>query len=78
MEKCPLSCNPYTYCPVMFKHADDFILAKVETVAEETKRLLSTGREIDIPRMIDRYCGEITAYMNGRIHEILKLIPKEV
>ncbi len=76
---CTKSYNPYSYCPLLFKHLDDFISAMVTTVWSETKRL--NGLEATISsaeaEMIDRNTGELTAYMNGRIHEILRQFKKE-
>ncbi len=79
---CAKSYNPYTYCPLMFKHQDDFISTKIEEVWAETKRLNGLDRVCkgDEAKMLDRYIGEITAYMNGRIDEVIRLLnkPKEV
>lgn len=72
--ECPKSYNPYTYCPLAFRHEDDMILDYVTQLAIEIKRI--NGHEMLLfgkdGRMIDRYACEITAYMNGRIHQILK------
>lgn len=71
---CPKSANPYTYCPLVFKHADEMINSYCTALALEIKRVHGLGNtQVDgeDARLIDRYCGEITAYMNGRIHQIL-------
>jgi len=70
---CPKSYNPYNYCPLAFRHEDEMILDYVSQLAIEIKRL--NGHEMslsgDDAKAIDRYCGQITAYMNGRIRQIL-------
>jgi hypothetical protein len=76
---CLKSYNPYTYCPLAFKHEDDMILAYVNSLAVEIRRLngLSMSISGNDARAIDRYCSEITAYMNGRIHELVKRLKDE-
>lgn len=76
---CPKSANPYTYCPLVFVHEDDFILSMVQALAGEIMRVngvksWASGGATESSRLIDHYCREITAYMNGRIHELVKLI----
>lgn len=80
-ELCAKSYNPYTYCPLVFKHEDDFILSKIGMFAQEIKRVNNlknwqslSGEEAGL---FDRYCGEITAYMNGRIHELVKRLKEK-
>lgn len=71
---CPKSYNPYTYCPLAFRHEDEMIMAYVSSLAVEIKRI--NGHEMSLSgedaRAIDRYTCQITAYMNGRIHELVK------
>jgi hypothetical protein len=67
---CLKSYNPYTYCPLAFRHEDEMILSYVHSLVVEIRRL--NGLPMSIcghdAQAIDRYCSEITAYMNGRIH----------
>jgi hypothetical protein len=73
--KCPLSHNPYTYCPLVFKHEDDMILSYIESLVDDVHRLngLPMGKySSEEPQSIDRWACTITAYMNGRIHELVK------
>jgi hypothetical protein len=72
--KCHKSYNPYTYCPIAFRNEDDMILEYVHSLAVEIKRLNFGTLSLsgDDARAVDRFCGQITAYMNGRIHELIK------
>ncbi len=76
---CPKLYSPYEYCPLIFKHADDMILSYCETLAMEIRRVNHLPMQIsgDDAKAIDRYCGEITAYMNGRIRQGLEQLRKE-
>jgi len=78
-ELCPKSANPYTYCPLVFKHADDMILSYCESLAMEIRRINGHNPQTsgDDAKAIDRYGGQITAYMNGRIHELVKMIKEK-
>ncbi len=78
-ENCPKSCSPYDYCPLVFRHEDDMILSYCELLAMEIRRVNHLGMQIsgDDAKAIDRYCGEITAYMNGRIRQGLEQVKKE-
>jgi len=71
--QCPKSASPYNHCPFVFKHEDDMILSYVSSLACEIKRINGLGNTINAndARMIDRYACEITAYLNGRIHQIV-------
>ncbi|MDD5722695.1 MAG: hypothetical protein PHY29_03020 [Syntrophales bacterium] len=71
MERCPGSYDPYVYCPLMFKKQDDTILNFVQTIVSETHRI-SESTPGDEARMIDRYAGELSAYLNGRIRQIIE------
>ena len=77
-EKCPLSFNPYTYCPIMFNHEDEMILSMVTMLVADIKRILFQTLPMngEDAMMIYRATREITAYMNGRIHDLVKMIPK--
>jgi len=79
LKSCPKSSNPYTYCPLAFKYADDMILSYCSSLVVEIRRANGLPMQIsgDDAKAIDRYCGEITAYMNGRIHQGLNQI-KEI
>ena len=74
---CAKSYNPYDYCPLVFRHEDDFILAMLSTTMQDIKRLAGldgtylSGEEAV---MLDSRCKELTAYMNGRIHELTRII----
>lgn len=71
---CKKAHNPYTYCPLAMKHSDDMILSYVNSLAVDIKRLNHLPMRadgIDEARALDRYTGEITAYMNGRVHGII-------
>ncbi len=74
-EKCPISANPYNYCPLKFRHEDEMILAEVTMLAQEIKRVngIITPDTSEEARLIDRYASEITAYMNGRIDQLLRM-----
>lgn len=80
LEHCPKASDPYTYCPLAFRHADDMILSYCESLAMEIRRINHLPMQIsgDDAKAIDRYCGQITAYMNGRIHQVLKQLKLEV
>lgn len=72
---CLKSSNPYVYCPLRFRHIDDMILDCVHSLAIEIRRLngLPMCLSGDEAKSVDRYAGQITAYMNGRIHELSRL-----
>lgn len=55
------------------------ILSYCETLAMEIRRVNHLPMQIsgDDAKAIDRYCGEITAYMNGRIRQGLEQLRKE-
>ena len=76
---CPKSANPYTYCPLVFVHEDDMILSYASSLAVEIKRINGHDMRLsgDDAKAIDRYTCEITAYMNGRIHELVKLLKEQ-
>jgi len=67
--QCPKSASPYNGCPFVFKHEDDQILDYVDSLAQDIKRVM--GDEAAEAREIDRASCLITAYMNGRIAQIL-------
>ena len=77
--KCPKSASPYNYCPLVFRHADEMISSYCVALAVEIRRVNNLPMQIsgDDARAIDRYCGEITAYMNGRIHQLLQMAKEE-
>jgi len=54
------------------------ILSYVSSLACEIKRINGLGNTINAndAKMIDRYACEITAYLNGRIHQIVFNEPK--
>ncbi len=56
------------------------ILTYCHSLAGEIRRINNLPMQIseDDAKAIDRYCGQITAYMNGRIHQILKQLKLEV
>jgi hypothetical protein len=72
--KCPLSYDPYTYCPLAFRHEDEMVLDYISQLAIEIKRINCHEMSLsgEGARAIDRYACQITAYMNGRIHELLR------
>jgi hypothetical protein len=76
---CPKSASPYVYCPLKFEHSDDMILSYVSMLVTEVRRLnrLPIHITIEDAQMIDRYGGEITAYMNGRIHELVRMLKEK-
>ena len=71
---CMKTYNPYDYCPLVFRHEDEMIMDYISQLAIDIKRI--NGHEMslsgDDARTIDRYACQITAYMNGRIHELVK------
>lgn len=67
--KCPKGADPYTSCPLMFRHEDEFILATMSLFAQEVIRV--SGDEMRIDQITDEYTSIITAYQNGRIHALL-------
>jgi hypothetical protein len=73
-EKCPLSYDPYTFCPIKFTCEDDMILEYVSAAVSDTKRFngLSMSINSEDAISIDRWAGTITAYMNGRIRQALE------
>lgn len=77
MEKCPNSTNPYTYCPLASRFQDDKVMGYVTTIANEIKRvngLYDRPMSSEEARLIDRYCGELTAYMDGRIKQVIEMM----
>lgn len=74
---CPNDISPYSYCPLLFSCADDMVGKLIETLAVEIKRVnglpmsITTGEEA---QALDRYIGEITAYMNGRADGIIRAL----
>jgi hypothetical protein len=77
--KCPKSYNPYTYCPLAFRHEDEMILDYIHQLVVDIKRINGIGMSLsgEDAQMVDRYACQITAYMNGRIHELLNFKKKE-
>lgn len=73
---CLKSYNPYNYCPLVFKHEDDFIGDMLEAVMHDIKRLAGLNQTLSSEEavMLDSRCKELTAYMNGRIHELVRVI----
>lgn len=69
---CPKSYNPYTFCPLKFVYEDDMILYYINSLQNDVIRLHDQKRDDEIAMRTDRCCSEITAYMNGRIHELIK------
>jgi len=69
-EQCPKSASPYQYCPFVFRHEDDMVLSYISSLAEEIKN--SNGDMVREWKAIDRYSCQITAYLNGRIHQIIQ------
>lgn len=71
--KCPKSASPYNHCPFVFRHEDEMVLSYISTLAEEIKRVngISHANTGDEARIIDQYSCHITAYLNGRIHQII-------
>ena len=67
--KCPKGADPYTSCPFMFRHEDEFILATVGLLAQEAARV--GNDDVRLSQIVDEYTSIITAYMNGRIHALL-------
>jgi hypothetical protein len=73
---CVKASDPYHYCPLAFSHQDEMIMKYVTSLVMEIRRINCfnmmsiTGADA---RAIDRYGGQITAYMNGRIHQAIKL-----
>lgn len=65
--QCPKSASPYNHCPFVFRHEDDMILSYISALVEDVKR--SPSEEA---KSIDRYTCQITAYMNGRIHQAIQ------
>jgi len=76
--QCPKSASPYNHCPFVFKHEDDMILSYVSTLTEEIRLANGIIRGVSLreSHLIDRYACEITAYLNGRIHQIVFNDPK--
>lgn len=73
---CAKTNNPYTYCPLVFVHEDDFILAMLSMTMQDIKRLAGldgTSLSGEEAVMLDSRCKELTAYMNGRIDEVIRL-----
>lgn len=69
---CPKSYSPYVYCPLMFMSADDMIGHYLTKFTLDIKRMNGLEMQIgDEGILVNSYCGEITAYMNGRLHEAL-------
>ena len=73
---CIKTFNPYTYCPLVFKHEDDMILEYMHSLVIEIRRVNGLPMSIsgEDARAIDRYCGQVTAYLNGRIHELVGMM----
>jgi len=71
---CLKTYNPYTFCPLVFKHEDDMILSYISMLSEDIKRLQDDP--LEEAKRIDRTCMTITAYMNGRVHELIQRIEK--
>jgi hypothetical protein len=67
MELCDKVYNPYTYCPLKFEYEDDVILGYIISLVADIK--LRPQHEAE---SIDECTNQITAYMNGRIAQILK------
>jgi len=67
--KCPKGADPYTGCPLMFRHEDEALLSMVSLCVQEAIRV--QGDEVRLTQIIDEYTSIISAYMNGRIHGIL-------
>jgi len=68
---CAKTNNPYTYCPLIFVHEDDMILSIVTMIFQDAKRIEENS--IEWAQRIDSATRELTAYMNGRIHEAAKI-----
>ena len=72
-KKVPALClktyNTYDYCPLVLRHEDEMILSYISMLAEDIKR--ANGNGVEEVQAIYRHCCEITAYMNGRIHELV-------
>jgi hypothetical protein len=51
------------------------VLLYVEQLAQDIKRLnhISPMTSLDEAQIIDRYTGQITAYLNGRIQQIISI-----
>lgn len=73
---CLKSYNPYDYCPLLFKNEDDFISQMLEAAMHDIKRLAGLEQTLSGEEavMLDSRCKELTAYMNGRIHELVRVI----
>lgn len=78
---CPKSANPYTYCPLVFVSQDDMIMRMIVAFSHEVKRVnhieswdIERGEDA---RLIDAMCREVTAYMNGRIHELVRMLKEK-
>lgn len=71
---CLKSYSPYNFCPLCFRHEDEMVLDYISQLALDIKRINGLGMTLAgaDSRMIDRYACQITAYMNGRIHELVK------
>lgn len=73
-SKCPKSASPYKGCPLVFEHEDDAILEYVLLLAEEIRLANGISQPKDSSRearIIDKAACQISAYMNGRIHQQL-------
>jgi hypothetical protein len=67
--KCPKSASPYNHCPFVFRHEDEMILSYISSLAEDLKRV--SGNQGEEAKIIDRYACQITAYLNGRMHQVV-------
>lgn len=76
---CPKSANPYTYCPLVFMNEDEMIMSYLDGFAQDIKRLNNLPMTLsgDEAEKFDRWCGTITAYMNGRIHELVGMLKEK-
>jgi len=68
--QCPKSASPYQHCPFVFRHEDDMVLSYISSLAEEIKS--AHGDQVREGKAIDRYSCQITAYLNGRIHQVIQ------
>lgn len=69
LKQCPKSASPYKYCPLVFVHEDDMVLSYVYSLVDDFRRV--QGNQSEEAKIIDKHACQITAYLNGRLHQAI-------
>lgn len=78
--RCSKSANPYTGCCLRFDSEDDIVLHYMTSFVMDIKRVNKLPMTLsgEDARLLDKYCSEVSAYLNGRIIGAVKQLEAKV